>query len=216
MQHRGGRVCAVHDTRVDPCGADGCHRVLEASRLDGEVPVGDAVGRGKVRERAVDLDAEQFVGHAHELGCTVRRDADAIHARVDGKVIAGLRTLGKGLLGEPAQKLEVIDGRHDAALDEGAHRGNRGLGQHDDGLGDAALTQAHAFGDRGDGEHVDTHAAQRLGDAHGTVAIGVGLHDRAEARGRLRERLPCTGVLLDGLQVNLDPSPTVLRKQALI
>ena len=101
-------------------------------------------------------------------------------------------------------------------LDKGAHRGDRGLGQHDDGLGDAALTQAHAFGDRGDGEHVDAHAAQRLSNTHGTVAIGVGLHDRAETRGGLRERLPRAGVLLDGLQVNLDPSPTVLRKQALI
>ena len=169
-----------------------------------------------MRERAVDLDAEQLVGHAHELGRAVRRDADAVHARVDGKVIAGLRALGKGLLGEPAQKLEVVDGRHDAVLDKGAHRGNRGLGQHDDGLGDAALAQAHAFGNRGDGEHVDAHAAQRLGDAHGTVTIGVGLHDRTEARGRLRERLPRAGVLLDGLQVDLDPSPTVLRKQALI
>ena len=141
---------------------------------------------------------------------------EQVHARVDGKVIAGLRALGKGLLGEPAQKLEVIDGRHDTVLDKGAHRGDWGLGQHDDRLGDAALAQAHAFGDRGDGEHVDTHAAQRLGDAHGTMAIGVGFHDRTETRGRLRERLPRAGVLLDGLQVDLDPRPTVLRKQALI
>ena len=131
-------------------------------------------------------------------------------------MVTGNRALREGLLGKPAQELQVVDGRHDALLDERAHRGHRRLGKQDDGLGDAALAQTLPFSHRGDREHVDADAAQGLDHTHRAMPIGVCLDDGAEARGLLGERLPRTGVLLDSLKVDLDPGPAILRQQALI
>ncbi len=120
-------------------------------------------------------------------------------------MVAQGATLGAGGLRGEAGSLDVAEELLHVVLEAVAHLDGGGAAH----AHDAALVAARAHhagflvaGDADAGDARGDHGGHEVGDA---VAVGVGLHDRADLRLAVEQRLQGADVVLEGGLVDLDP-----------
>ena len=137
-------IRAVHDAGVNAGGAQGLDGLDVALRLDLEVKRFGAVGRGEVREHAFELKRAMEAHLVHERDDLVPTHADAVHARVHGKVERRAQAHGVGGLGVFDGELRRVHRRHDLVRKQQRDSACRRLGQHKDWRVDQAFAQLNA------------------------------------------------------------------------
>ena len=135
-------------------------------------------------------------------------DADAVHARIDCKVILGDHPVEIGFLAQGESEF-LGDDRGDEIVRENVGNGAHGrLREHENGSLDAVLAQLDALLDRRDGELVDACLKRRAGYMHGTVPVAVRLDDCHDLAVEPDALANDTDVVRNRVQVDLDPRPT--------
>ena len=118
VEHRGRRVGAVHDTALKARILNGLNGLGKALTLQFVVPARRFIGRGEVRKYAVALDAAMETDAAYKVEHLCVMYANAVHARLDGKMVLAHLARRDGTFAIRKSKVRRIDRGHDIKLEQ--------------------------------------------------------------------------------------------------
>ena len=197
----------MDDARIEARRLDGAHGFHEALDLDLEIERFQAISRGEVGEAALQLKGAMEAYLMQELHHAIVVNADAVHARVDGKMVRSLQALSICRLSIGDGEFGSVYRRHDVVVQKQRNGLSRRLGKHQDRLAQTAVAQLDALIDRGNAQVGCACCRCCLGHFDGTVAVRIGLHHCQQTAVAAQLLFRLQHVVLDGTSVNLYPRP---------